>query len=304
MANMQQPYRRLQFRVAYLETRGTAFEEWFGRLAGYALGTDFEPVSAWGSEGDFKCDGRQLSTGTIFQCYAPGTLREDRLIAKIDRDFRGALEHWGDWMKAWVLVHNIQSGFPPRAIQRLDALRREHPEISIESWSEPQLLRLTERLDATAADVLFGPVPSASHVQDVAFDDLVQVIDRLQQLEPEPNDALLTPPSVAKLQKNALSSAVADLLRAGRRKEGLVETYFRTHPRPDLGERIAEFFRQRYAGLVALDRTPDEIFGTLQNDAGFGGPPKRQGAVLAVLSYFFERCDIFEDPVTADDTSN
>lgn len=27
-----------------------------------------------------------------------------------------------------------------------------------------------------------------------------------------------------------------------------------------------------------------------------GGDPKRQGAALAVLSYFFESCDIFEDP--------
>lgn len=31
------------------------------------------------------------------------------------------------------------------------------------------------------------------------------------------------------------------------------------------------------------------------------GEPVRQGAVLAVLSYFFERCDIFEDVVQGDD---
>jgi len=30
-----------------------------------------------------------------------------------------------------------------------------------------------------------------------------------------------------------------------------------------------------------------------------GGDPKRQGAALAVLSYFFESCDIFEDPVAS-----
>lgn len=29
--------------------------------------------------------------------------------------------------------------------------------------------------------------------------------------------------------------------------------------------------------------------------------PKRQGAALAVLSYFFDNCDIFEDPISAND---
>ncbi len=41
---------------------------------------------------------------------------------------------------------------------------------------------------------------------------------------------------------------------------------------------------------------PDGIFTHLQHYAGAGGEPRQQNAALAVLSYFFERCDIFEDP--------
>jgi hypothetical protein len=42
--------------------------------------------------------------------------------------------------------------------------------------------------------------------------------------------------------------------------------------------------------------SPDEIFTELQTFAGgMDGVPSQQAAVLSVMSYFFERCDIFED---------
>ncbi len=89
-------------------------------------------------------------------------------------------------------------------------------------------------------------------------------------------------------------------MRIGRRKSGLVNSFFRKTPRPDLGERIAEAFRLRYAELRALDLPAEQIFRHLQDYAGFhGGEPKRQGAALAVLAYFFDSCDIFEDPAVS-----
>ena len=56
--------------------------------------------------------------------------------------------------------------------------------------------------------------------------------------------------------------------------------------------------RSEYLTVVEKYGPPDEIFAYLQQYAGSGTEPKRQGAALAVLSYFFERCDIFEDPGT------
>ena len=81
----------------------------------------------------------------------------------------------------------------------------------------------------------------------------------------------------------------------GRRKERLVETWFNRTPNVDMGERIAEAFRGRYAELKGTGRSADKIFTHLQQYAGTGGDPAQQNAALAVLSYFFERCDIFED---------
>ena len=72
----------LHFRIAFLEKKGTVFQDWFVALAGHAFGPDFEPVRPYGSQGDWKCDGRHLSTGTIFQCYAPETEKNQEIIVK------------------------------------------------------------------------------------------------------------------------------------------------------------------------------------------------------------------------------
>ena len=136
------------------------------------------------------------------------------------------------------------------------------------------------------------------------LDDVKPVIDALQQTDPEPVGEPLIPPSVDKLDKNSLSVDAASLLQVGRRKEGLVENWFSKSPNADLGERIAEAFRRRYARLKESGRSADGIFMHLQQYAGTGGEPKQQNAALAVLSYFFERCDIFEDPEEEGDSTH
>ena len=292
---LQAIFYRQQFAVAFATKKGAEFEDWFARLASYAFGSDFEAVRAYGPLGDRQCDGRRLSTRTIFQCYAPDTLRAERTIRKIDKDFRGALANWPD-TEEWAFVHNDRRGLPPTVVKYLDSLRAEYPQVKIVTWSEAQLHELTERLDLPQLAALFGPAPSSADLETLIMDDLPPVIDQLQRTDPPPGQVPLTPPSRDKLARNELSEEAAALLTVGRRKEALGDSYFRNHPQPDLGEKIAESFRRTYTGLRDQGRSPDSIFAYLQQYAGSGGEPKRQGAALAVLSYFFERCDIFEDP--------
>ena len=287
---------RLLFRDAFREKKGAEFQDWFARLAARAFGPDFEAVRPYGNQGDLKCDGRRVSTRTIFQCYAPYQMKQAELNAKIDEDFRGAYENWRGEMAQWVLVHNDRRGLPPSSSQRLDALRRDHRNVRIEVWTEAELQKLADGLPLPDQEALFGFAPSRSGLETLTLDALRPVIDELRRTDPEPGQEPLAPPSVDKLAKNALSDDAAGLLRVGRRKEALVDAWFRKNRSADLGERIAEAFRRRYARLRKSDRSPDEIFGHLQQYAGTGGDPGRQAAALAVLSYFFERCDIFEDP--------
>ena len=296
MDRFEKAFYHLSFRLAFVEKKGAEFQNWFAKLASYAFGADFEAVRAYGNRGDLKCDGRLVSTGTIFQCYAPDRMDQARLNAKIDGDFRGAYTHWGRTMAEWILVHNDGRGLPPQTVQLLDELRKSHPEIKIQVWTEAQLLRFADGLSLTELQALFGFAPSTAGFENMMLEDIKPIIDELERMDPEPGQEPLTPPSVDKLVKNELSDDAATLLLAGRRKESLVDTWFRKNPKPELGERIAEAFRQRYAHLNDTKRSPDQIFAKLQQYAGMGGSPGRQAAALAVLSYFFARCDIFEDP--------
>ena len=296
MDDISKAWFSLHFRNAYLEKKGSAFEEWFTKLAADAFGADFEPVRAYGSQGDWKCDGRQLSTATVFQCYAPETPTDKMIIAKIDKDFEGARAKWPQFMQRWVLVHNHPQGQPPTVLAHLDKKRSENPDVTIEIWAEEQLRELHERMSESAARALYGAVPNASVVSNLALEDLKPVIDVLEKRDLDHSDGDFTAPSVEKLEKNALSQEAVELLRLGRRKARLVEMFFSKTGPVERGERIAEAFRERYAELKSMALEPDRIFSYLQRFTGFEGDPKRQAAAMAVMAYFFDRCDIFEDP--------
>ena len=296
MDSIAYSFYQLKFRNALLEKKGSEFEKWFVELAGHAFGSDFEAVRSYGNEGDWKCDGRQVSTGTIFQCYAPDTIIDTKTIAKINADFNGALAKWSGQMKVWAFVHNDLRGIPPKVANHIDSLREQNPGIKIEIWSEPKLFELFNLLTNEAKELLFGTVPSQGEMDRLVLSDLEPVIDALGQQSPDLSDEFPLPPSVRKLEKNDLSKDSADLLRFGRRQVRLVELYFRKSAQVELGEQIAEAFRNRYAELVSAELSPDQIFMHLQQYAGMSGEPKRQAAAMAVLAYFFDTCDIFEDP--------
>lgn len=290
-------YYWVKFREAFLGLKEQAFEDWFCRLAEFVLRTDFERVRAYGRDGDHKADGRSLSDRAIYQCYAPYAMDKARLWKKIETDFRGALRHWKGWMKRWVFVHNDTRGLPSDVLERLRNLRDQYPEIEIEVWSEAELAyRLFLRLDPAGLVYLFGPAPDSAVATKVGPSQIAEVVHLLEEVALDFRREPIRPPSVDKIDKNGLSEQVRVLLSTGRAKDHVVRRHFQMHPSPDSGDGIVEGFRSRYRELKAAGKSPDEIFFGLQQYVGLSGGPDQQVAALAVLSYLFDRCDIFEDP--------
>lgn len=295
MDDTQRAFYGLKFENAFLREKGKAFENLFARVMGHRFAGDFEPVRPYGPKGDLKCDGFRVSDGTVFQCYAPDTTKLENLLKKIDEDFNGAVSHWGTRMRRWTFVHNDHRGLPAEATQKLADLRSAHPNIVIDVVSSSELHKMVMVLTIDQLEDIFGTVPSQRTLERLSFSELRPVISAIQRQEPEAEPPLAAPSS-NKLQNNNLSSDAADLLRQGRRREKLVQDFFDRWPDPGFGEEIAEAFRNRYQALKAVGLSPDQIFGELQRFAGgMDGLPSHQAAVLAVMSYFFERCDIFED---------
>lgn len=293
----QRSFYGLRFENAFLRQKGKAFESLFARVMSHGFTGDFEPVRPYGSKGDLKCDGFRPSDGTVFQAYAPDSTKLAELLAKIDEDFTGALTHWGAKMRRWELVHNDVRGLPAQAAHRLDELRAAIPAVTIAVFGEAEMRAVVMRLALHQLEDLFGAVPSQRTLERLDFTNLRPVLIAIQRRDPGAEPPLAAP-SATKLQHNALSPDAALLLRLGRRREKLVQDFFDAWPDPSFGEDVAEAFRARYQALKMVDLGPDQIFGELQSFAGgMEGDPSHQGAVLAVLSYFFERCDIFEDAV-------
>ena len=295
MDETQRSFYGLKFEVAFLREKGKSFEILFARVMGHAFPSDFEPVRPYGPKGDLKCDGYRRSDGTVFQSYAPDAMKLETLLAKIDNDFNGAVVHWGSRMKGWTFVHNDDRGLPAEATQKFVDLRAANPDITIDVFSYSEMREIVLSLSVTKLEDLFGLAPSQRTLEKLGFAELRPVLLSIQRGEPEAEPPL-TAPSPYKLQRNSLSQDAADFLRQGRRREKLVQDFFDSWPNPGFGEEIAEAFRMKYQTLKAIRLTPDEIFTELQTfTGGMDGVPSHQAAVLAVMSYFFERCDIFED---------
>ena len=141
-----------------------------------------------------------------------------------------------------------------------------------------------------------GLAPSEETKAALGFADLQPVLEILGR-KTTPSDSLVRDVPMGKIEANALSESVTTLLKNGMGKTPLVEKFFEQWYDETLGERTAEAFRAEYQRLREA-HSPDVIFAELQTWAGGRGrgTPEHEMAVLTVIAYYFERCDIYEAP--------
>ncbi len=82
MDDVQRAFYGLNFQIAFLGEKGKAFEAFFARVMAHAFSGDFQPVRPYGNKGDLKCDGFRVSDGSVFQCYAPDSMKIRKLLTK------------------------------------------------------------------------------------------------------------------------------------------------------------------------------------------------------------------------------
>jgi hypothetical protein len=289
---------QLKFKGAFHEKRGTAFQDWFADIMAAAHPGDFQRVRAYGARGDLKCDGFLPSSGVVYQCYAPRETKLKQLLKKIEADFRGARKHWKHQMKVWTFVHNDLEGLPADAVQAIERLRAANSGLKIYELAYEGLEKVVLSLPDPDRVRIFGRPPTRRDFDTLGFEQLAVVLAHLAAAAAPPVDVEIKPVSPTKLEANALSDTAASYMRMGRQREPLVEDYFSKHPNPSFGEDVANAFRAEYRRLRGLGYDADRVFAALQEFAGGStrGYLSHEAAVLAVLAYLFERCDIFEPP--------
>lgn len=292
MDRISRAFYEFMFRDLYGRMTGNAFQDFFSDLMEKAHPGDFIRVRPWGKSGDKKNDGYLRSERMIFQVYAPNELQSVRTVAKIEGDFNGAVTHWRDHFDRWVFVHNSVGGLGPDVTKKLLELNGSQ-DISVESWGEAELRRKVFGLCDADLALLLGPAPTLRDMLDLGLEVLAPVLDQVAAM-PAPECIDLRPPPADKVARNMLSQHVETLLCAGMMRVDLVRKYFGVQSTSQ--DAIARSFHLHYQELRHAGMSPDEIFGALQRYAGGEAVPgpARQSAVLAVLAFFFEECDIYE----------
>lgn len=299
MDRHQQLYYEKDFRIAFLEVRGDAFQRFFEVLMGKVYPDDFIACRPWGNIGDRKNDGYLPSKRILFQVYAPNEISASKAISKINEDFEGSKEHWEEYFNEWVFVHNTYDGrLSPQVIERLEELKQENPEFRIGHWGYEELLIEFRELDLAALESWFGMAFDMQASANLGYDELQAILQHIQVALPNGSDDVREV-SQGKIEANLLSPAVADFLKIGMQKYRLVEGFFRYWRDPNYEAQLATAFKQRYMEFRGQVPSlhPDRIFAKLEEWAGGRATrtPTEKAAVLAILAYFFDKCVLFED---------
>ncbi len=286
----------LKFSYAFRTKVGNDFQDFFSSIMERGHPEDFQKVKPYGNTGDKKCDGYHQSVKRVYQVYAPEKMQSAETISKIEEDFTGAVKHWSKDMTSWIFVHNQWRGVPPDVLKKLLDINGENG-IQVVGWCEAELHDEFFRLSLEDQAWILGPTPTAQSFARIQMKDVVDVANAIAQLEAPPPSEVREVPA-GKLKANLLSASVQNLLTMGSRKSRLLKKLFDEWHDPQLGDRIAKAFRSKYENLRSDNVVADEAFFELWKFAG-GGLQKsinHEAAVLAVLAFLFEECEIFEAP--------
>jgi uncharacterized membrane protein len=299
MDRIQQLNYEKDFRIAFLERKGDGFQGLFEKLMLKAHPNDFMACRPWGKVGDRKNDGYLPSARILFQSYAPNELNAAEAIRKINEDFEGAQKHWKKYFDEWTFVHNAPDGrLGPHVIEVLTMLGQGNPQIKIGHCGYEEMLAKFRQLSLQDLESWFGPSLTMEANVNLGYSDLIAVLTHIG-ITPVPTTSEVKDVSRGKIEANLLSQAVADFLKIGMQKSALVAQFFNNWKSPTYGEQIAQAFKSEY--LALRDEVPqlhsDEIFGRLEAWAGgmANTTPTHKAAVLAVMAYLFDKCEIFED---------
>lgn len=288
---------------------GNAFQTFFGDVMEARYGDDFVRVKPYGSLGDKGCDGYLQSSGAVYACYgaqngAAGSVSS--LVSKIDEDFDKALKHLGSLMTEWRMAHNIIEGMPTEALLKKAELEKANPELNFEFYGPPNFKEVFSKLSDEVRQGFLGPAAQNQDYQLLQLEELSSTVDAIISAVdgPSVSSEAISPVSPKKLAFNELSGASRHLIKSGRVNEPHIDSYFGRHPNPLRGQAVATVFRSKYEDLRAHGLSPDAILAELFLFVAGTGEVSvpRQVACHSLLSYLFERCDIFENaPSEGDD---
>lgn len=281
---------------------GDAFEDYVTAILA-RLHADYLNPTPMGSRGDGGCDGLADNGSVLYACYGQRATTgiDQKTKDKLESDFARGAASWESF-STWRFVTNAPFGPMPTA--SVVALRKQHaPDtqrpITIEIWNADDLWwKAVSKLTQPQLDEV---IPGVPHAQNVEFADLVKLILSLEDVDGDGPDHIepIRPVPATKMDFNNLPETTRAEFNAGRLLSARIDKWFSEQADPELRDEKAQRFRVIYQEARRATKDVREIVRRVYGALGgqdFDLSTKRANAVYAVTAYFFDSCDIFEEP--------
>ncbi len=280
------------------ERTGNSFESLFQDIMSLIV-PGFADVRTHGRIGDQGSDGLSLHDNKLYACYAPEVPNANATISKLNSDVDSAIRQRFGQFSTFVFVHNDTRGVHPEIAGRLAELRTLHSDLAFEIIGFRQLRDMLGRCEASDVESVLGRQLPLHHMVGMGLDEMTELLNMLEKNRLT-NDSP-PPPQPVSMSKLAYSSLTPDTqteLRDGMKHSDSIERYYAE--RIDVTERddVAARFQLEYGALSSSNLEPEEVLLGLRTFLGGSRPAPAPAyrAQTAVLSFFFQSCDIFENP--------
>lgn len=312
---------RLLFRSRMSSVIGMGFQNEFSKIMSLA-DSDFSPVKPQGNEGDWKNDGHMPTYGRYYQVYAPETYTESEAIKKLTQDFDGLALKWGGTqvypvgIKEFYFVINdgyrVTPGAYPTTYSALAALKTKHTLQECKPFLTKDLENVLFNLADDEIFSVVGFIPNPAQIKVLKIDLVSEVVGHIidNPIIRSLTQSLTDPDFEKKIVFNNLS-LTANWLRDADYRRGTVEQFFQAN-----GSFCRQAVRDKLKAIYEAGKvltfpsapnqasSQDQLLAYILNQVTpkpIDPNDKRaekelHDAALVVMAYFFEACDIFEEP--------
>lgn len=292
----------LIFQNRVLKATGNSYEDLFIHVM-QSANPNFRQVKPQGSLGDKKNDGFDPTTGIYYQVYAPENLSttEASAIKKLYIDFDGLKSYWptiGYPVNEFnYVVNDRYQGVGPGLYKNINAIQIANSNIKIGLFLNNKLQNVFENLDETKIFEIIGFLPNTD-ITMLELDVLHNVIEHIMNTKAD--TVLPTIPSNPnfnkKIEFNGLSPNIASMMQTAMINTNDIDDYFSNN-----NNFLRDELRNRFNGMYLLAKQSitdaNRIFAYIYEQSIPKNATKAHAnAVMTLMAYYFECCDIFETP--------